>query len=824
MLLSYIKLSLRLLSRSPFITAINIVGLSIGFAAFYILWPYAHAELTTDRFHKDYERIARLTWHHRWTDNKLDWQESDNAVNFCGVAKHIADEFKEVEELTRLVGQGGFQKALQGTGDKVFMAVYERDSTKHFFREEKVAFADPNFFQFFSFPLEKGDPALVLMQPGTVVLSQEVSRKYFGASDPVNSIIYLNDSLPLKVTGVFEALPRNTYFHFDMVISTAGLDEIDDRFPSTFDNPTWMGENFIRIREGVSFANLQQQIDARRKIFYNNIENADPTVNVEPLKDIAFSDSSLGQVYKPRPALIVLAALSFVILFLAGTNYVSLSISTLHKRMPEVGTRKVVGAGRKDFAVQFFVESAIINLFALALSLTLIQLVKYPAEYLFHFYVVEWKTIIDEHFAIFLIVPLTTIVLTGLYPVVISSRKDAVVLLKRLRGSETPWWIKSLITFQYASAIVLLIWVVAVYFQLDYILSKNLGINKSGVITVNCPLNRTEDFNSKLEYFVNEAYKVNGVRIASLSKSIMGDGGGLPQFAQRKEGAAIVGLFSNGGVDENFLGLYGIRLLEGRNFSSNGPSNQKTVLLSNEAIKRLGFSSPSEAIGARIILNYTVKDVEIIGVYDEYEYLPFFAHLQKSPGTLLTYKNTIEQDQPASKISFRIDLQETASIVARLAELYKSVFPIEAFTWVFLDQNIRRNYAQEQITRNQIILFTFLAIGIACLGLLGTTSNKVVEKTKEIGIRKILGAPLHQIALLIINTSLKQLLISIVIGVPLAYLLVEKYQERYSERMEFSWWHYALPVAMLIVIMILTIAGTLVKASRTNPVESLRSE
>ena len=197
---------------------------------------------------------------------------------------------------------------------------------------------------------------------------------------------------------------------------------------------------------------------------------------------------------------------------------------------------------------------------------------------------------------------------------------------------------------------------------------------------------------------------------------------------------------------------------------------------------------------------------------------PFLAQLQITPGTLLTYKNAIAQDQPVSKISFRIDPKQTATIATQLEELYKSIFPLETFNWVFLDQNIRRNYAQEQITRNQIILFTFLAIGIACLGLLGTTSNKVVEKTKEIGIRKILGAHLHQIALLIINTSLKQLLVSIVIGIPLAYLLVEKYQERYSERMTFSWWHYALPVALLVVIMILTIAGVLMKAARTNPV------
>jgi putative ABC transport system permease protein len=642
MLINYIKLSLRLLSRNPFITAINILGLSIGFAAFYILWPYAHSELRTGRTHKDHERIARLTWHHRYTDNKQDWHESDIAINFCGIAKHVADEFNEVEELTRYVSQREFVKPLHGTGDKVFVSVYQRDSTKHLFREENAAFADPNFFQFFSFPLLKGDASEVLKQPGTVVLSRAISTKYFGARDPQNSVIYLSDSLPLKVTGVFDDLPRNSYFRFDMIITTAGLDEIDDRFHGSFDHPLWMGENFIRVREGVSFSNLAQQIDARREIFYDNFENADPTVKVEPLKDIAFSDASRSQVYKSRTALIILAALSFVILFLAWTNFVSLSISTLHKRMPEVGTRKVVGAGKRDFAVQFFVESAIINLFALALSLTLVQLAKNPAEYLFHFYVVEWQTIVNEHFAIFLALPLTGILLTGIYPVLISSRKGAIALLKRLRGVETPWWIKSLVTFQYSSAIVLLIWVVAVYFQLDYILNKNMGIDENGVIAVDCPLNRREDYINKLEYFVNEAYKIKGVRIASLSKSIMGDQGGLPQYVQRTEGAAVVGIWSNGGVDENFLELYGIRLLEGRNFNANSPSNYKSVLLSNGALEGWVFLA-REAIGARIILNYKVKDVEIIGVYDEYEYQPFLAQLQITPGTLLTYKNTIAQ-------------------------------------------------------------------------------------------------------------------------------------------------------------------------------------
>ena len=194
------------------------------------------------------------------------------------------------------------------------------------------------------------------------------------------------------------------------------------------------------------------------------------------------------------------------------------------------------------------------------------------------------------------------------------------------------------------------------------------------------------------------------------------------------------------------------------------------------------------------------------------------------PGSILTYKNSLAKDIALSKISFKIDLENVTSTIAGLEELYKATFPNETFKWTFLDQNINRHYAQEQIVRNQIMLFTLLAIGIACLGLLGTTTNKVIEKTKEIGVRKVLGAQMHQIARIILNTTARQVIIAIVIGIPLAYYLVQTYLERYSERLSFEWWHYALPVALLLLIMFVTIAGILLKAARTNPVESLRSE
>ena len=647
MLLNYLKLAFRLLLRNPFFTLINVLGLSVGFATFYILWPYTQSELKSDQFHNDYENIASLSWQHRWTDNNQDWNGFDNALNFCGIGKRIADEFSEVKDFTRLVPQREFSKSSRlDVGTRIFITIYQSDSTKEFFREGKTAFADPNFFQFFSFPLESGDPAKVLSAPGSVVISQQHGIKYFGDANPINSIIYLNDSIPYTVTGVFYDLPRNTHFNFDVVMTTAGIDDIDRRFVPDDGVDDWIGANYIKVNEGVKLEDLQHKINDQRRDLYEHWANTDGSILVKSLKDIVFSDPVDNPfVYKSKNALNILLALSIIVLFLAWTNYVGLSITTLHKRMPEVGTRKVVGARNRDFIIQFFTESAIINLLSLLLAFTLVQLVKSPVEYFLHFYVADWKTIISEHFIIMVLIPVFGMIVTGMYPALMSSKKSATHLLKKLRTVQMPWWIKSMVTFQYASAVVLLIWIGAVYFQLNYILSKNTGVNQDGILVVDCPLNQKENYNHKLDNFITTSSGINGIYQATLSKSVVGDKTGLPFMVKRGENGIGVGLNSNGIVDESFLDLYGINLLAGRKFQANSPADENSVLLSSLAIKRLGFSSPEEAIGERIILPRYRLQVEIIGVYKEYEFEPYFVQAQqKSIGSILTYKNSLVKD------------------------------------------------------------------------------------------------------------------------------------------------------------------------------------
>ena len=249
------------------------------------------------------------------------------------------------------------------------------------------------------------------------------------------------------------------------------------------------------------------------------------------------------------------------------------------------------------------------------------------------------------------------------------------------------------------------------------------------------------------------------------------------------------------------------------------------VFLSEAGIIRLGFANAPDAIGEKIFLPWYDREAEIIGVYEDYEFRPFLTDkVSKGPVSFLTYKDYIVPDFYPSKISVKANFDKLNLVLPSLEKLYKSVFPGETFQWAFLDENISQHYTNEKIFRNQIVLFTLIAIGIACLGLLGTVSNKAVEKTKEIGIRKVLGAKLHEIGRILLNISIKQVVVASIISLPVAYYLTEQYLQKFSERITLQWWYYAVPITLLVLIMLATIASVVWKAARTNPVESLRYE
>ncbi len=826
MLLNYLKLAIRLLFRNPFFTFINVAGLSIGFTAFYILWPYAQHELKSDRFLEDHEQIAKLSRTYTFDENGFVRSINISAHN-SGIARQFLEDYPEVTAVTGIISQQLFETFRQGFDKDVFVSIEKENGTREFFREHNLAFADSNFFQFFSFPLQHGNAGEVLSQPNTAVVSSHHAAKYFGDADPVNKIIYFNDSIPVTIKGVFKDFPKNTHMKGDVFISTAGIKQLN----LTGFETNWWGCFYIKVKKGTDFKALEEKINAEKERIYGRCPrcpvSSSTSLLIQPLKTVVFSNLLANSFnYKSEDLLIVLSTLAFIIPILAWINYISLSIHMLQKRLSEMGVRKVVGAGRRHFIIQFIIEAFLLNTLSFLISLTLTQLLKTPVEELLTFYSLPWSQLPPSTIWIVITLFVLGIAITSAYPILISTTKKSLLLAKKTWSHRSPSWIGFIVATQYTAAIILLIWIMCVYFQLDLILSKPLGIEKEGVLVIDCPLQQKNDFPSKLNYFIDNGTTIPGIHSLTVSKNVIGDWAGYGVPLQRNKNDIEFGFDVNGGVDQNFLKVYGIKLIYGRNFQEDKPSDQNAILISRAGAARLGFHSPEEALGERLILPWSGHDnVEVIGVYEDYEFRPFLqSYYQHERGSFLSYKNYLIQDFYPSKISVRTDFPTHQASVTALEKLFKEVFPQEIFHWTFVDENVQKYYTTEKVARNQIGVFTLIAIGIACLGLLGLVSNKVVEKTKEIGIRKVLGADLAHIAQLLLSTTARQILIAIIISIPLAYYMANKYLEKFSERIELQWWHFGLPVALLIIIMMITVGTVVWKAAKNNPVEALKYE
>jgi len=828
MLLNYFKLSARLLIRNPFLTLINVAGLSAGLATFLLLWPLAEFELKSDRYHHDFDRMVRVGVDYKWTDDGENWNGLLGAFNWLGVAHEIEQTFPQVEAAAWLIPQGYYPVTNTGLTTSVFFSILEATDRRKSFRETQSSFASSNLFNFFNIPLIQGDANSALAQPNSVVLSQTIAVKYFGNKTAMGQTIYLNDTLPLQVTGIFKSLPHNTHLNFDIVLSAVKKNELSTK--------TWTGSQgycYFKLQPGETKVSFDQALANQTQSLYNFVKagcsHCDISAYTQPLTDVVFTNLRGNMYnYKSKYLLEALAVVAFVVLGFAWINYISLSINSLNKRLKEIGTRKCIGAKLSDFFMQFFMDSVVMNVISFAIALTLVQVIGKIAEDWFQFYIPSWNEINLKTTIVILSTLGIGVLIATLYPLVLIAKRKPDELLKKLKHDIRPGTANTiLVATQYVAAIVLLIWIGAVYFQLNFIVNKDIGVKRDGLIVVESPLDMNETTPGKINSFLNEVKRIAGVSQATTSNSTIAEGEVDGLMVQTKGSKSWFGVNTNGGVDESFLDTYGIPLDAGRNFQKDNPSDQTNILISTALSKRLGFMSPQEALGKKVLVgayNTIKKEVEIIGVFRDYEFRPFFMDVkEEGRGVALTYKDFLIPGFEPLKFTIKVDMRNFDSELVALSRLYTNTFQ-EPCKWFFIDEKIRMQYANEQATKNQIAFFSILAVGIACLGLLGMISNKAVEKTKEIGIRKILGAGLFNIARLLLTTTTKQIIIANIIGIPLAYYLVSQYLQKFSERLSLQWWHYAIPVLLFMIIMLVTIASVLFKASRTNPTESLRYE
>ena len=558
---------------------------------------------------------------------------------------------------------------------------------------------------------------------------------------------------------------------------------------------------------------------------------------IQPLEEIPFSQNFLGDNFysKSKPFLFTLAFIALSVLAMAWVNYINLSVTRTTRRFKEIATRKVSGAAATDMVMQFVTESLMTNALAIMLAFTLIQIIRKPFSLLFNIQIDEFSSLSLESIIIFLVIIISGILLSGLYPAIISMAHQPRALFNLKSNTSAKRFIPSLLTVsQLAVAIIFILLGFTVFHQLNHVLNMNTGINKNEVVVVDAPVIKPVSYPQILNSLENQISNNSNVTSITSSSADVTDINSLENPVTRRLGADLSFGMDGNTVDEDYLSFYGIKLLVGRNFIKDDQPD--AIIISRFAATRIGFKSPEDAIGSRVNLYLRVgnwKDAEIIGVFENFRIHSFLNMSQSSTeatdegrGFVLMYKSQTFADAVSNpeKISVRVSPQNFDKTIAAIKTLFEEQFPGNAFTWYFLDEHANQVYVHEKTARNQIVLFTALAIFIACLGLLGMISNKAVEKTKEIGIRKVMGAVLHQIAQILLSTTVKQIIIATVIGIPVAYYLTQQYLQKYSERIVLQWWNFALPVLILVVIMFATIASVLWKAARSNPVDALKYE
>jgi len=823
MLLSYLKLSLRLLIRNPFFTFINVLGLAVGFASFMVLWDYSQHELKSDQFHKDYERIYRLFIFGDFADGPA----IAGALN-PEIIRRAADDFKEIEEYTRIVKQDNF--AFEGSAAdwfKLFFSYTNKENQRSSFLETRIAYADPNFFDFFSFPLFLGNSRSVLSESNSVVLSKGIARKYFGAREPLGEVLYMNDTIPLRVTGVFEDLPSNTHLVFDMLISTLTIEKYL-RLP---DSRAWT-HGYYKLQKNIPMAAFDSTLNAYvQKNFTGMLGRifgpATYEAHLQPLKELAFNPHALDRyVPKSRYLLSVLGLVSISVLLMAWVNYINMTLSANQKRMKELAARKAVGANSFDFIRQFIMEALLLNGVALLVAITLIQLIRTPAQVYFGFYVVSWS---DISLTVKLLIGCTTlagITITGMYPAIATLNVSPKILFGEKRLAKSSFRFSHVLTvFQYGAAMALIIWAFSVYLQITHVLNFDIGVKKDQVVVIDLPSHQDSLIRSQVKHFESQLSSSSFIMDYTFSHDVIGDRGDKYLKRNDRSEAFMMEVYT---VDARFIPFYGIKLIAGRNFLPNHRADENTIILSRKAIRALGFRNPEDALGAQILVpqdqvgfsDYAPSTV--IGVFEDYFADPFFKIYQGYTSGQSLFPSSI--DATLRKASVRIFQGQFKNAMGQLQKEYAAAFPHTIFNSNVLEDQISRAYDEEKIVSNQIILFTLIAIGIACLGLLGMMSHKAVEKTKEIGIRKVLGARMRHLGSVLLGSSLKQLLLAMILGLPIARYLTQQYLEKYTEQITLQWWHFALPVLILVMIMFLTIASVLWKAAKSNPVEALKYE
>jgi putative ABC transport system permease protein len=821
MLRNYFKIAFRNLLKNKVYSILNISGLALGMAACFFIFQYVHFEKSYDHFNKNIDNLYRVTLKFTGSFDNV----ALSATNHPAVGPAMKAEFPEVKDFTRLVNIA--QIANQAT-----ISRNEPGMPVKTYNEQGYFVADKSFFNMFSYPLLKGNSATCLAEANSLVISASAADRFFGKEDPIGKTLYYNGRAPLKVTGVFKDVMDNSHIHFNMLMSFSTIGEnwgyTEWTYPEFY--------NYVLLEPGTD----PKKIEARFPDFILKHMGAKmKELNygakffLQPVKDIHLQ-SNIAKEAETNGSAREVAFLSIIgvfILLIAWINYVNLSTAKSMERAREVGLRKVVGAAKTQLITQFLFESLLINVIALVLACAIV-IVAMPffRDFLGKDIAAGFFTTGLGAEPMFWIVFLTLFIagalLVGLYPsLVLSSFRPTSVLkglfVKPAMGISLR---RVLVSFQFILSIILIAGTLIVSKQLLFMRNGDLGYDKDQVLVIKTPGIRDSTIESKVSYFKSESLKIPVVNNISITSDIPGE---IIRYRNsvRKESEDNKSNFTSSliEIDYKFVPTYGINLLAGRNFKEGeylDYGNQTGRVLINEVLMNaLGYKTPEDAINKRIVfdLGEFKLHCEIIGVMKNFHQRSFKEPIEP----ILCY-----QPQYGAWKYFSVNMRasDITNNLAALEKLYITTFPGNPFDYAFLDDRFNAQYKEDLRLGKIFGLFCILAVIVACLGLLGLTSYVIRLRTKEIGIRKVLGASVGSIMILFSKDFVRLVVVASLIAIPVVYFAADKWLANYAFHINLNWIIFIIPVLLLLGIALLTISLQTLKAALSNPVRSLRSE
>jgi putative ABC transport system permease protein len=798
---NYFKTAFRNLKRNKVYSAINILGLSLGLACGMLIMLYVKDEVSYDRFHNNVSQIYRVGMKRIKPDGKMEGR--GGYTGYLQGPKFTTG----IPELTSFVRVQSDQRDIK-TGTEI--------------QSQNMHNVDSNFLSVFSFPLISGDPKTALREPHSVVITEEIAKKHFGTADALGKTLMIkgrDDQFePYAVTGVAKNCPQNSSIKFQVLVPMQVSKE------EVANNDNWFNfflNTFVVLTPGANAA----QVEAKMKKLYETDaketikamaekygDDATTIYSLQPFTDVHLSvdykaDNGLTDASNPMYSYI-LSGIAFFILLIACINFVNLTIARSLKRAKEIGIRKVVGGDRQQLIWQFLGESFILCFVAFILAIVLVQLAlpvfndlsnkALAIRYLFDI------KLVAGYIGLFII----TSLLAGFYPsIVLSGYNPVKVLYSRFNLGGKNYLQKGLVILQFTLASFLIIGTITIYSQFNYLAHEELGYDDSNLVVVNTGNGRMEHSQGKL---VREELMKNAAILDVACKN-----GGFWGTSAKVNGGTQIG-FAYETVDESYIPMLQIPVVQGRNFSKDFPSDSTHSVLVNEAfVKKAGWKNP---VGQ--VVDFWYRDNEkytVIGVVKNYHYESL---TQKIGPQLFTMKPGNLFGRAFIKIK---PGSETASL-AHIEKTFKKLFPISPYTYIFKDQENLRHYESEAKWKKIMLFGAVLTIFVSCIGLFGLSVLSAEKRTKEIGIRKVLGATVGGVVTILSKDFLKLVVLSLLVAIPLAWLAASEWLQNYPYRITLSWWMFAIAGALVVLVALATVSFHAVKAAIANPVKSLRAE